>query len=69
MAKVVDCCVWCGKICTRPDNFDNTRNFLVCSTECAQMEGNFRVHFSDKNIGERNMRDHGVNPNLRGKVK
>jgi len=67
MAKVVDCCVWCSRLCTRPQGFDNTKNLLVCSDECMRMERGFRLHFSDVNIGLRNMADHGVNPNERGK--
>jgi len=67
MAKVVDCCIWCHKICTRPATFDNTKHFLVCSDQCRNAEANFRLYFSDSEIGERNMRDFGVNPNHRGK--
>jgi hypothetical protein len=67
MAKVVDCCVWCWKKCIRPEGFDPATKFLVCSPECAKQETNFRIFFSDKLIGERNMKDYGVNPNHRGR--
>lgn len=67
MAKVVDCCIWCWKICNRPDGFDPTKHFLVCSPSCMKQEQAFRIMFSDQHIGEKNMREFGINPNDRGK--
>lgn len=69
MAKVVDCCIWCHKFCTHPKGFDPKKSILVCSTECGNKEKAFRLHFSDVNIGLKNMADFGVNPNHRGKRK
>ncbi len=65
--KVRDCCVWCLKICTRPEGFDSKRNVLVCSAECLKSEQSFRIYFSDENIGLRNFQEFGINPNHRGK--
>jgi hypothetical protein len=67
MAKVVDCCIWCHRQCNRPDGFDENKHFLVCSQACMKQEQAFRIMFSDKHIGEKNMRDFGINPNDRGK--
>ena len=69
MTKVVDSCIWCHKFCTHPKGFDAKKSILVCSDECRTAEMNFRIFFSDKHIGERNMKDFGVNPNNRGKRK
>ena len=62
-------CVWCSKIVTQPKHFRPHKHEVVCSDVCAQNELNFLKCFSDKNIGEANMEDHGVNPNNRGKRK
>lgn len=67
MAKVVDACCWCGKFITQPTGFDTKKGIIVCSDDCMNHERAFRMHFSDSNIGERNLRDFGINPNLRGK--
>ena len=67
MTKVPDCCIWCHKIIARPQGYDPTKHFLVCSDECRNQEHMFRIHFSDQEIGKRNMRDFGINPNDRGK--
>ena len=67
MAKVVDSCVWCNAICARPETFDVTKHFLVCSQACMKQEQAFRIMFSDQEIGKRNLRDFGINPNDRGK--
>lgn len=64
--KIRDVCIWCSKICTRPEGFDPQKNILVCSKECMQAEQAFRMHFSDENIGLRNFEQHGINPNHRG---
>jgi hypothetical protein len=67
--KIRDACVWCSKIVTRPKDFDPAKHFLVCSDSCKKQEATFRIMFSDKHIGEKNMRDFGINPNHRGRVK
>ena len=67
MTKVVDSCCWCHKFVTQPKGFDAKKGIIVCSDECMRMERGFRLHFSDGNIGLRNMSDFGVNPNDRGK--
>ncbi len=69
MAKVIDCCQWCWRLVTQPKGFDAKKGIIVCSDECMRMERGFRLHFSDMNIGLRNMADHGVNPNDRGRKK
>lgn len=65
--KVKDACCWCWKPIYQPAGFDPIKGVIVCSDECLQYERAFRIQFSDKEIGERNMRDFGVNPNERGK--
>lgn len=45
MAKVVDCCIWCHKLCYQPKGFDHNKSLLVCSDECAKYEKAFRVFF------------------------
>ena len=65
--KVRDACCWCGKFVYQPAGFDAKKGVIVCSDECMKYERAFRIQFSDKEIGERNMRDFGVNPNERGK--
>lgn len=65
--KKIDSCCWCGRFVVQPAGFDVKKGVIVCSDQCLQYERAFRIQFSDKEIGERNMRDFGVNPNERGK--
>lgn len=58
-------CVWCGKLVVTP-NKPSLKEDVVCSESCKQHERWFRYTYSDEKIGERNYRDHGVNPNHRG---
>ena len=67
--KIRDACCWCHRIITRPENLDPAKHFLVCSDACKNQEAAFRNFFSDKHIGEKNMREFGINPNERGKRK
>lgn len=60
-----DACVWCGKLVTTPQP-PNCKQDVVCSDRCKQYEHWFRSTYSDKNIGEQNYRNHGVNPNHLG---
>ena len=60
-------CAWCLKIVTEPKHFRPHKHEVVCSDACAQYEKIFRECFSNKNIGEANMGDFGINPNNRGK--
>lgn len=62
-----DVCIWCSKEVTRPPTYDPIKHFLVCSPACMKQEQAFRIMFSDQHIGEKNMRDFGINPNNRGK--
>lgn len=63
------CCVACHKLVAMPDDFDpkDKHKDCVCSQKCAEKERNFRLFFSDEQIGLRNFDEHGVNPNNRGK--
>lgn len=60
-------CVWCSSIIRVDDIYDDKTHKGVCSESCAKQERAFMIMFSDKHIGEKNMRDFGVNPNDRGK--
>lgn len=59
-----DACCWCHRIVKMPDTHDrkDPKKDVVCSKECAEQERRFRFYYSDEMIGERNYRDHGVNP-------
>lgn len=62
------CCVWCLKLVKMPDGFNpkSKTQDAICSPECKQSETQFRLHFSDELIGQRNFEQFGVNPNHRG---
>lgn len=59
-------CVWCSKIVTVKE-LPKKGYDTVCSKECHQKELAFRRLNSNEQIGLQNYRDHGVNPNHRGK--
>jgi hypothetical protein len=59
-------CVYCNKL-VRVKELPQKGYDTVCSKECHQKELDFRRRNSDEQIGLRNYRDHGVNPNHRGK--
>jgi hypothetical protein len=62
-------CVWCHAIVNLGDDYNpkDRKKDCVCSKECAVKEREFRVNCSDEQIGLRNYRDYGVNPNHRGR--
>lgn len=59
-------CVQCLKI-VWVDKLPAKGHETVCGEECKQKELAFRREWSDEQIGLRNYRDHGVNPNHRGR--
>lgn len=66
MPKYHTACVWCSKLCW-VDKPPGKGSDTVCSDECGKRELDFRRRNSDEQIGLRNYRDHGINPNHRGK--
>jgi hypothetical protein len=62
----MNACVWCNKLC-RVKELPKPGYDTVCSKECHKKEMQFRLRFSDEQIGLDNYKDHGVNPNHRGK--
>lgn len=41
-------CNWCLKEVATPEGFDPHKHTLVCSPECAEMEGRFRRMYGDE---------------------
>ena len=68
MPKHYTACVWCSKL-VWVDEPPKKGSDTVCSDECKKKEIRFRIQNSDEQIGLRNFRDYGVNPNHRGKRK
>lgn len=63
-------CRWCLKLIKMPPDY-NPKGKLdaICSPACVANERAFMVMFSDEHIGLRNLQEHGINPNDRGKKK
>jgi hypothetical protein len=61
-------CVWCSQL-VRVKEPPKKGHDTVCSKACQEKEIKFRQRFSDEQIGLRNYREHGINPNHRGRQK
>ena len=52
MTKIT-ACVWCSKIMTVPDIYDDLRHKGVCCQSCKDAENLFNLYWSDEEINRR----------------